>query len=659
VKNADAFAALAADDFHVRRLSARYVCALLLVCVLLLPVTGAQGATWQEGGVAAWGCNGVTTRVCTPGGLFGVVDIGAGTDHGLALNVGGSVIFTWGCDSGLDFGQCGPQLGLSDVVAVAAGDAHSLALKKDGTVLAWGCGAPHDYGQCAVPAGLTAVTAIAAGTSQSLALKSDGSVVAWGCSGDDYGQCSVPVGVSNVTAVAAGDVHSLALRSDGTVVAWGCGAPYDHGQCGVPAGLSNVVAIAAGTSQSLAVMRDGSVVAWGCSGDDYGQCAVPTGLSGVLDVAAGDVHSLALKSDGSVVAWGCGAPYDYGQCNVPAGMPAVADIAASVIDSLVRFKRTQTVSVAPITGTFRVTGPDAVVTATTTSKLQAVFETTGGCVVTGATMSLPGQTKATLHITGAGTCTITASQPGDRDYTAAPPVARTITIAKGDQTISFHPPADATFGDADITISATASSGLPVSFAAEGSCTLSGVTVHIVGAGVCDLTASQPGDSNYNAAPDVSKGLRVAKAAQRIRFAPLHKRFLGTRDFKVSASASSGLPVSFAAHGSCRIRGKTVHLTAAGTCAIVASQRGDRNREPAKSVTRKFAIAPARCTVPNVVGKPLANAKAAVTRAHCGVGAVRSTASKRPQNTVVSQSRRSGKKLPHGTKIGLVVSRGR
>ena len=47
--------------------------------------------------------------------------------------------------------------------------------------------------------------------SHSLALRRDGSVVAWGCGSEDAGQCSVPAGLTSVTAIAAGRDHSLAL----------------------------------------------------------------------------------------------------------------------------------------------------------------------------------------------------------------------------------------------------------------------------------------------------------------------------------------------------------------------------------------------------------------------------------------------------------------
>jgi hypothetical protein len=92
---------------------------------------------------------------------------------------------------------------------------------------------------------LSNVVAIAAGEDHSMALRSDGTVVGWGQ--NTYGQGSPPRGFSNVVAIAAGSAHSLALRSDGTVVAWGAAASP-------PAGLSNVVAIAAGYGHSLALV---------------------------------------------------------------------------------------------------------------------------------------------------------------------------------------------------------------------------------------------------------------------------------------------------------------------------------------------------------------------------------------------------------------------
>src|SRR5215213_3759703 len=63
------------------------------------------------------------------------------------------------------------------LVKIASGDAHNVALRADGTVIA--CGS-NDEGQCNVPAGLTGVVDVVAGFEFSLALKSDGTLVGWG-----------------------------------------------------------------------------------------------------------------------------------------------------------------------------------------------------------------------------------------------------------------------------------------------------------------------------------------------------------------------------------------------------------------------------------------------------------------------------------------------
>jgi hypothetical protein len=102
----------------------------------------------------------------------------------------------------------GEDPGLRDAQAIAAGAAHSLALRNDGTVVAWGLDSD---GQTSIPAGLSGVTAIAAGAMHSLALRSDGTVVAWGS--NEYGEAAVPAGLSDVIAISARWAHSLAPSS--------------------------------------------------------------------------------------------------------------------------------------------------------------------------------------------------------------------------------------------------------------------------------------------------------------------------------------------------------------------------------------------------------------------------------------------------------------
>ena len=261
--------------------------------------------------VVVWGLNhyGQTNM---PAGLSNVVAVAGGGSHSLALRSDGKVV-AWGYNQ---YGQTNVPPALENVVAVSGGTYHSLALRNDGMVAAWG---QNTSGQTNVPAGLGGVVAIAAGGSHSVALQSDGTVVAWG--NNYYGQ-AMPAGLGGVVAIAAGGSHSLALRSDGKVVAWGSNT---NGQTAVPASLSNVVAVAAGNTHSLALRNDGTVAGWGTT-------TVPNGLSNVVAISAGDSHSLALRGDGGVVAWGNNS---YGQATVPTVVSNVVAIAGGGSHSLV------------------------------------------------------------------------------------------------------------------------------------------------------------------------------------------------------------------------------------------------------------------------------------------------------------------------------------
>jgi len=267
------------------------------------------------------------------------------------------------------------------------------------------------------------------------------------------------------------------------------------------------------------------------------------------------------------------------------------------------------------------------------------------------------------HGVSGGSSTISATQAGM--------IGSTNLAVSGliSQTISFAALASKTYGDADFTVSATASSGLPVGFAASGNCTVSVATVHLTGAGSCTITASQPGDDTYAPAPSVPRAFAIAKAAQTISFGALADKQAGDPDFAVSASASSGLTVGFAASGNCTVSSATVHLTGAGSCTITASQAGNANFSAAAPVARTFAIAappppppppPRTCKVPNVVGKTLARAKALIVQRRCRVGRISYAASRaHRRGIVIAQGKRPGRVVAAGTKISLVVSRGR
>lgn len=272
---------------------------------LLLALIGGLGSghAGEAGTVIGWGDLRLYTFI-PPAHLTHVVSMAVGgigfpeSQYCLALRDDGT-ISSWGV-GGKEYGEGTPPDGLSNVVSVAAGVAHSLALKKDGSLVGWG---NNHNGQIDFPPDMANVRAIASGAFHGLALTSDGRVWGWGGknlpSSFSSNPGSVPAEITQAIALGAGRSHSLVVLPDGTVRAWG---DNSQGQCDVPPGLSEVTAVVGGYFHSLALRQDGTLMGWGRAA----QANVPAGLSNVIAIAAGHsgYHNLALRRDGTVVGWG-------------------------------------------------------------------------------------------------------------------------------------------------------------------------------------------------------------------------------------------------------------------------------------------------------------------------------------------------------------------
>ena len=221
---------------------------------------------------------------------------------------------------------------------------------------------------------------------------------------------------------------------------------------------------------------------------------------------------------------------------------------------------------------------------------------------------------ATVTALDAGTCTIEANQPGDGTFRPATQVQQSFSVGSpapslSAQTIDFTstPPAAATIGGPAYAVAATASSGLSVTFSASagsaGVCSVSGTTVALLGAGTCTILADQAGSAGYHAAPQAQQSFAIARASQAISFGsmPPVPAAVGGPDYAISASASSGLPVAFAAApasaGICSVSGSAVSLTGAGTCTVVASQGGSAVYDAADPVQQSFTVGPGAPTL--------------------------------------------------------------
>ncbi|MEZ4861005.1 MAG: PxKF domain-containing protein [Caldilineaceae bacterium] len=211
---------------------------------------------------------------------------------------------------------------------------------------------------------------------------------------------------------------------------------------------------------------------------------------------------------------------------------------------------------------------------------------------------------------------VTLSPPGNNDASAirgglVPRLRYNLTVAKSNQSITFDPLPAKSYGDADFTVSATTSSGLPVSFAATGNCTSTGNIVHLTGIGSCTITASQSGDSNYNPAANVAQTFSITQAASTMTVTcPPHLLYTASAITPCTATASgAGLtPVDVSAS---LIYANNLF---AGTATATATWAGDSNHTGSTGVG-EFIIdqAPSSVTVDCTFGAPFAYTGGAIT----------------------------------------------
>ena len=164
------------------------------------------------------------------------------------------------------------------------------------------------------------------------------------------------------------------------------------------------------------------------------------------------------------------------------------------------------------------------------------------------------------------------------------------------QTITFPAVPVKAIGDADFSPGATASSGLAVNYASSDTsvAVIVGGLIHIAGEGTTTITASQPGNSTYAAAADVSQVLTVigTKTGQSIAFTALPVKVVGDADFAPGATAASGLTVSYTSSDTAvaTIVNGQIHIVAAGTATITASQAGDVRYAAAADVAQTLTV---------------------------------------------------------------------
>jgi PKD repeat protein len=217
----------------------------------------------------------------------------------------------------------------------------------------------------------------------------------------------------------------------------------------------------------------------------------------------------------------------------------------------------------------------------------------------------PGSYPVTLSITDASGQTAT--------------VSRILQVApqKAAQTIAFtsSPPAGAVAGGPGYTPSASATSGLPVTFSSGSPaiCSVSGSTVSFLATGICTVDAEQPGNADYEPAPAVQQSFSVGKGTQTITFlsAPPNPALPGG-SYLVAAASSAGLAVTISSPtpAVCTVWHGTVTFIAGGECIVVAAQLGNANYERAQA-QQSFSVVPAASPPGEAGSSPPAQAGAA------------------------------------------------
>jgi len=178
-------------------------------------------------------------------------------------------------------------------------------------------------------------------------------------------------------------------------------------------------------------------------------------------------------------------------------------------------KRGVTVSLIAQTITF----PQPTTPVTYAAGLTITASATGGASGNPVVFTIDGSSTASATISGnvvtvnsPGVVYIDANQAGNADYAAAPQIKRGVTVNLIAQTITFtQPTTPVTYASGlTITLSATASSGLPVTFSVvSGPATISGNTLTITGTGSVVVAANQAGNTDYAAAPQVKRTIVV------------------------------------------------------------------------------------------------------------------------------------------------------
>ena len=233
--------------------------------------------------------------------------------------------------------------GVTDWIQISAGDAHTAAIRANGTAWCWGNNGAGRLGinsaalsalsPVSVVRGFTDWVQISAGFQHTAAVRANGTAWAWGANGSGrlgdgtstsrFSPVAVVGGFTDWVQISTGRYHTAAIRANGTAWAWGFGSTGRLGDgtaigktspVSVVGGFTDWVQISAGYSHTAAIRSNGTAWAWGWNrkgevGDGTAvsknsPVSVLGGFTDWVQISTGNSFTAAIRANGTAWAWG-------------------------------------------------------------------------------------------------------------------------------------------------------------------------------------------------------------------------------------------------------------------------------------------------------------------------------------------------------------------
>jgi sugar lactone lactonase YvrE len=254
--------------------------------------------------------------------------------------------------------------------------------------------------------------------------------------------------------------------------------------------------------------------------------------------------------------------------------------------------KTVSLTVNQATPTIAWTAPSAITygTALSATQLNAALSVAGGCTY------LPA--AGTVLSAGVQTLTATCTPTDTTDYKTPMPSSMTLTVNRAPLTVTASS-ASIAYGAAVPVITPSYSGLVNGDTSSVLTTAPSCATMYTTTSadGVYPTTCSGAVAANYNISY-IAGAVTVGLAPQTITFTkPTTPVIYGASAATLSASASSGLAVTFSASGACAVTGSSLIYTSAGTCTVTASQAGNTDYAAATAVSYTVTVNQAMPTI--------------------------------------------------------------